>query len=139
VLQTREKLIDQFEIELHNYSSRINLLALTKTQGTEQLARFIRNWARSQHLRCDREVHLGATRSLAKSGYFYKGYLDFVIGESLAIEIDSTNKRWSLMKLEHAAQFGFAPVWIRWYSAQSFSVPTTVRLIMLPNRPHKRN
>jgi hypothetical protein len=139
VLQAQQELIDQLEIELHGYSSRMNLLALNKAQGTQRLTRFIHDWAHSRNLLCEKEVCLGATRTLVKSGYIYWGYLDFVIDEWLAIEIDSSNKRWSLEKLEHAAHVGFVPVWIRWYSAQRFCVPPTVRLIMLPNRPHKRN
>ncbi len=134
VHKDREQVIDQLEIELRDYSSRINLLALSREQGTYQLTRFIRTWANAIDLSCEREVHLGATRLLRKSGYPYKGYLDFVIGRWLAIEIDSANKHWSLKKLEDAAQRGFVPVWIRWCAPQKLSVPPTVRLILLPTR-----
>lgn len=137
--KNRAELIDHLEIELQDYSSHIKLIEMGRAQGTERLTRFICNWARSYDLHCQREVHLGATRLLPKSGYFYKGYLDFVLSGWLAIEIDSSNKHWSLNKLEHAAQIGLAAVWIRWYSAQKFCIPQGVRLIMLQYRPYKHN
>jgi hypothetical protein len=113
-------------MDLHGYSRLVDLLALSKANGTHQLAGFIRSWAHSRNLVCEQEVHVGACRQLKKSGYLYRGYLDFVIDRRLAIEIDSTNKRWSLIKLEHAAQVGLAPVWIRWCSAQKLCVPVCV-------------
>ena len=47
------------------------------------------------------------------------GYVDLVIrrgGEQpdLAIEIDSTDKAWSLEKLRHAAAAGMHAIWVRW-------------------------
>ena len=47
------------------------------------------------------------------------GYLDVVVRRGggqpdLAIEIDSTQKTWSLDKLRHAASAGMHAIWIRW-------------------------
>jgi hypothetical protein len=47
------------------------------------------------------------------------GFVDVVVrrGEgrpSVAIEIDSTDKPWSVVKLQHAAAAGMHAIWVRW-------------------------
>jgi hypothetical protein len=47
------------------------------------------------------------------------GYLDIVVRRGagwpdIAIEIDSTDKPWSVTKLRHAAAAGMHAIWIRW-------------------------
>jgi hypothetical protein len=64
------------------------------------------------------EFPCGATRKL-KAGHEYRGFIDlfavFPDQSSLAIEIDRSNKAWSLEKLEHVAtQRNCRVLWIRW-------------------------
>ncbi len=132
--KARQELVDQLEMELRGLASRIHLLTLSRTEGTQELTAFLCHWAKVRHLNCAREVFLGATRPMRNSGFLYRGYLDFVIDDWLAIEIDSANKRWSLSKLDDALRRGLTPVWIRWCSPQKLCVPPAVRLILLPTR-----
>jgi hypothetical protein len=56
-----------------------------------------------------REVYLGLNRPKSN----YRGYLDFVIEAEVnkyTIEIDSSNKKWSLQKLIHSNEKGFIPI-----------------------------
>lgn len=134
VLQCRQELVDRLEFDLHRYASQIHLLDLSRPQGTKELNNFLCRWALMHKLNYAREVCLGAARRTRKSGFPYRGYVDFLVDGWLAIEIDSANKRWSLAKLEQASQRGFIAVWIRWKAPQKVKVPATVRLILLPTR-----
>ena len=47
------------------------------------------------------------------------GFVDVLISRGgaaphVAIEIDSTDKAWSVVKLQHAAAAGMHAVWVRW-------------------------
>ena len=67
------------------------------------------------------------------------GFVDVVVhrgGDAphLAIEIDSTDKPWSLAKLRHAADAGMQAVWIRWGDEEWAGVYDDVDVIQLPAR-----
>ena len=74
------------------------------------------------------------------------GFVDVVVrrgaGEpDLAIEIDSTDKPWSMDKLRHAAAQGMEAIWIRWGSDEWAGVYEDVDVIQLwwDRRPaHRR-
>ena len=134
VLQARQELVDLLEMELRSYAAGISLVALGRTHGTLELTKLVCNWAHAHHLRCEQEVDLGLARFSRRTGHSYRGLLDFVIGQWLAIEIDSSNKHWSLTKLLHAGQLGYVPVWVRWFTPHRLYVPTAVHLIVLPDR-----
>ena len=65
------------------------------------------------------------------------GYVDLVInrgpvGPDLAIEIDSTDKPWSLAKLRYAAAAGMHAIWVRWGDQAWAGVYDEVDVIQLP-------
>ncbi len=50
----------------------------------------------------------------------------------IAIEIDSADKPWSLVKLRYAAAAGMRPVWVRWGDQDWAVAHTDVDVIQLP-------
>jgi hypothetical protein len=105
-----------------------------RNKGTEFITSSIESFARGRGLACEREVFLGLNRKT--SGY--KGLIDMVIksteGIGYAIEIDSSNKKWSLEKLLHAHSTGYVPIWVRWCAKINIQIPTVVNLIDLTDK-----
>ena len=65
------------------------------------------------------------------------GFLDVIVrrgagSPDLAIEIDSTDKRWSVAKLRHAAAAGMHAVWVRWGDDAWAGAFDDVDVIQLP-------
>src|SRR5262245_15290674 len=84
---------------------------------TARITSAIVEWAilRGWSVRTEARVLVPRARSPA-SGL---GYVDVLVGRGapdpdLAIEIDSTDKQWSLAKLRHAAEGGMQAIWVRW-------------------------
>jgi len=66
----------------------------------------------------------------------YFGYLDLIVhrgqGEvDIAVEIDQTDKPWSVAKLQYAMALGMEAVWIRW-SGSDWTDVDGVHVIHLP-------
>lgn len=105
-----------------------------RNRGTEVLTSSIESFARSRGLMCEREVFLGLKRKTDG----YKGLIDIIIkgpeGTPYAVEIDSSNKKWSLEKLLHAYRKGYVPIWVRWCAKINIQIPTVVNLIDLTNK-----
>jgi len=105
-----------------------------RDRGTELVTLSIENFAREQKFEIKKEVFLGLKRK--KDGY--KGFVDIIIkrpdGIRYAIEIDSSNKKWSLEKLLHAHSIGYVPIWIRWCAKVNMEIPAVINLIDLTNK-----
>jgi hypothetical protein len=105
-----------------------------RNRGTEFITSSIESFARSRGLACEREVFLGLNRKTDG----YKGLIDVIIkrpeGMPYAIEIDSSNKRWSLEKLLHAHSIGYVPIWVRWCAKINIEIPTVINLIDLTDK-----
>jgi hypothetical protein len=93
-----------------------DLRLLTTGAATTSITRTVLAWAIAKGwiARTEARVRLEPGRGLSSIGY-----VDIVVrrGGSLpdiAIEIDSTDKPWSLTKLRHAARGGMHAIWIRW-------------------------
>jgi hypothetical protein len=100
-----------------------NALFALPTEGlwtaavTSRLTRRIVSWAgeRGWVVRTEARVILpGRAGAGDRLGYVDALVLRSPDGHDLAIEIDSTDKDWSLAKLRHAAAAGMRAVWIRW-------------------------
>jgi hypothetical protein len=102
-----------------------------RNRGTEFITSSIESFAHSQELTYEREVFLGLNRKTSGR----KGLIDMVIkspeGIGYAIEIDSSNKKWSLEKLLHAHSIGYVPIWVRWCTKIDIEIPTVINLIDL--------
>ncbi|OHB56582.1 MAG: hypothetical protein A2173_01835 [Planctomycetes bacterium RBG_13_44_8b] len=106
----------------------------SRNKGTELITSSIENFASGQRVECEKEVFLGLRRK--RDGH--KGLVDIIIrspdGIRYAIEIDSSNKKWSLEKLLHAHSIGYVPIWVRWNAEININVPVVINLIDLTNK-----
>jgi hypothetical protein len=128
---TAKEWVTQLDRDLQYYAELISLPTMSRNSGTTFLSRFIREWSREHGLRCEGEVDI----EVDLDGWLNprKGRLDFVIDDYIAIEIDTSNKQWSLKKLEYSLDLGYFPVWIRWsYWGELFNMPPGIHLIVLP-------
>src|SRR4051794_30313331 len=80
---------------------------------TARITRAVVEWAlaRGWAPRTEARVDAGAAERL--------GFVDVIVrrgngGSDLAIEIDSTDKPWSVEKLRHAVAAGMEAIWVRW-------------------------
>jgi hypothetical protein len=90
---------------------------LTTAAVTVCLTRRIVRWAtdRGWLVRTEARVNVpGPAHTGDRLGYIDVLVLRRSAGRNLAIEIDSTDKDWSLAKLRHAAVAGMRAVWVRW-------------------------
>jgi hypothetical protein len=105
-----------------------------RNRGTDVLTSSIESFARGRGLECEREVFLGLKRKTDG----YKGLIDVIIkrpeGTLYAIEIDSSNKKWSLEKLLYAYRKDYVPIWVRWCTKINIEIPSVVNLIDLTNK-----
>src|SRR5436190_2232336 len=65
------------------------------------------------------------------------GFVDVIVRRGVplpdvAIEIDSTNKPWSVVKLRHVAAAGVQAIWVRWGDAEWAGVYPDFDVIQLP-------
>lgn len=111
----------------------------SKNKGTELITSSIENFAQAQSFEYEKEVFLGLRRKTDG----YKGLIDIIIKKlnekQYAIEIDSSNKKWSLEKLLDAYKKGYVPIWIRWCAKINIDIPAVINLIDLTNKEIKFN
>ena len=101
-----------------------------RKKGTDLITSEICNFALKNGYKYSREVYLGLHRPTSN----YAGYIDLTIvaqTNRYAIEIDSSNKKWSLQKLLHAGTIGYIPIWVRWSVKIKMDVPKQINLIDL--------
>ncbi len=120
----------------------LELEGLSTRATTTEITRAIIRWslARGWPVRTEARVGLLA-RSAADPRL---GYIDAIVRRGngqpdLAIEIDSTDKQWSVDKLLHAAVAGMDAVWVRWGDDIWAGSYEGVHVIQLPaRRRHER-
>lgn len=119
--------------ELNDYLGHLDLTEFrrgNRNEGTKFLTAKVIEFSRRFGFSYQTEISLGLKRPTSD----YWGYLDFVLekgNERFAIEIDSSNKKWSLQKLLHAHGLGYKAIWIRWCVPMRINVPNDVYLIDL--------
>jgi hypothetical protein len=105
---------------------------LDRKEGTKHLSEIIAGTARSLGYRCIPEYPAGLINGR-------NSYIDFVctmrlgLGKTfcIAIELDSSNKELSTVKLEEMKARGFIPIWIRWKTPIHITTPPDIYLIDL--------
>ena len=105
-----------------------------RKNGTKEISKAIISIARKYNYRCIPEYPAGKINGRGS-------YIDFVFSSRgrqilsgwnlIAIELDSSNKKNSLMKLEVLKERGFQSVWIRWNTLNKLNIPEGVHLIQL--------
>jgi hypothetical protein len=112
----------------------LDVSRLTTGRTTRYITHAIGQWAheRGWSVRTEAPVAVGdAAISATQSGF-----VDVVIrrggtSPDIAIEIDSADKPWSVVKLQHAAAAGMRAVWIRWGDDEWAGVYDDVDVIQL--------
>ena len=94
----------------------IDTRRLTTAATTRAITRAIGRWALAQGwgVRTEARVEVPANQNIAQLGF-----VDVLVSRGtphpeVAIEIDSTDKPWSVVKLQHAAAAGMHAIWVRW-------------------------
>ena len=90
---------------------RLETSTLTTGAMTARITRAVVDWAAQNGWPTRNEACVGVETRV--------GYVDVIVlrqpaAPDLAIEIDSTDKPWSIDKLRHAAAAGMHPIWVRW-------------------------
>jgi len=117
--------------------------ALTTAAVTARITRAIVEWAAARGWVTRSEARVGVPGWSREGAQL--GYVDVIVRRGrdqpdLAIEIDSTDKPWSVAKLRHTAAAGMHPVWIRWGDDAWAGALEDVDVIQLPvtRRPASR-
>ncbi|HYI22520.1 MAG TPA: hypothetical protein VEX62_07775 [Candidatus Limnocylindrales bacterium] len=121
--------------ELAAYLFELDPRSLTTGATTTHITRAVLAWAVEKGWLARTEARVVAPNGM--DGASAIGFVDVVIrrGHSLAdvvIEIDSTDKQWSLAKLRHAAAAGMHAIWIRWGEETWAGAYEDVDVIQLP-------
>jgi len=132
-VDTDAEFTDALATELFN----LELRRLTTASVTASITRAIVRMARGHgwHVRTEArvEVPLALRAGLAEQ----LGFVDVLVSRGqpfpdVAIEIDSTDKPWSVVKLKHVAAAGMHAIWVRWGDDAWAGVYDDVDVIQLP-------
>lgn len=120
--------------ELARIAFSVDTSGMSAKAITALLTREIVTWALSKGWSVKTEARVEPSRVPRRRTEY--GYIDVVVrpGEGLpdlAIEIDQTDKPWSIAKLQYAMALGMEAVWIRWSGADWIDVEG-IHVIHLP-------
>jgi hypothetical protein len=100
---------------------------------TAAITRRIVGWASAQgwRVRTEARVEVGSSTQVQ-----HLGFVDVLVCRGgglpdVAIEIDSADKPWSVVKLRHAAAAGMCAIWVRWGDGDWAGVYDDVDVIQL--------
>ncbi|MEP7379341.1 MAG: hypothetical protein ABI725_07250 [Chloroflexota bacterium] len=110
---------------------RLETSTLTTSGVTARITRAILEWAAARGWATRKEARVGVGQGARL------GFVDVIVLRQpelpdMAIEIDSTDKPWSVDKLRHAAAAGMHAIWIRWGDAEWAGAFADVDVIQLP-------
>jgi hypothetical protein len=110
---------------------RLEASTLTTSAVTARITRAVIDWAAARGWATRREARVGVGEETRL------GFVDVIVlrqpaAPDVAIEIDSTDKPWSVDKLRHAAAAGMHPVWIRWGDDEWAGAFDDIDVIQLP-------
>jgi hypothetical protein len=114
--------------ELANVLFDLDEASLTTRAMTARITRTVVEWALANGW---------APRTEARVDAEQLGFVDVIVrtqdgAPDLAIEIDSTDKPWSVAKLRHAVAAGMDAIWVRWGDEAWAGVYDEVDVIQLP-------
>ncbi len=122
---------------LHRSLTMLDLDGLPNTGITARISTEVaRVLAESGLGKVYRELSTGDRLQPPTSSAPRRGYVDFAVIRAdvvvLVIEIDRSDKRFSLTKLEHFRERGAAVIWVRWGKPTRLQVPDGVELVEIP-------
>jgi hypothetical protein len=108
---------------------------LTTGAVTTRITRAVVEWAATHGWRARGEARVSVPASEGERAQ--RGFVDVIVHRGpeepdLAIEIDSTDKPWSVAKLRHAVAAGMHAIWIRWGDDAWAGAFDDVDVIQLP-------
>jgi hypothetical protein len=116
---------------------------LTTGAVTARITRAVIEWAAARGWSTRGEARVGVPALDGEPAQL--GFVDVIVHRApaqpdLAIEIDSTDKPWSVAKLRHAVAAGMHAIWIRWGDDALAGAFDDVDVIQLPvtRRPTSR-
>ena len=116
---------------------------LTTGAVTARITRAILEWAAARGWAARGEARVGVPALDGERAQL--GFVDVIVRRGpaqpdLAIEIDSTDKPWSVAKLRHAVAAGMHAIWVRWGDDEWAGAFDDVDVIQLPvtRRPASR-
>jgi hypothetical protein len=122
-----------FTDELATELFRLDAGRLATSGVTKHITRAIVRWAdgRAWRVRTEARVEVGAEMSAGQLGF-----VDVIVARGgglpdVAIEIDSTDKPWSVVKLQHAVRAGMHAIWVRWGDDEWAGIYDEVDVIQL--------
>lgn len=130
-METDAQFTDALAAELF----RLELRSLTTASVTAAITRSIVCLARGHgwRVRTEARVEVPLTSGIPQQ----LGYVDVLVSRGrpypdVAIEIDSADKPWSVVKLRHAAAAGMHSIWVRWGDDAWAGVYADLDVIQLP-------
>src|SRR3954452_15985902 len=110
---------------------------LATAQITSVITRRIVRWAHESGWPCRTEGRFDVDGGIAARDRQRLGFVDVLVHRGaphadVAIEIDSADKPWSVVKLQHAAAAGMHAIWVRWGDDACAGIYDEVDVIQLP-------
>jgi hypothetical protein len=130
----RQRQLTRATSSLREWLAHIEFADLSRSAVTEFLTDHVAAWGRSNGFDIQTEVEAVATKR--KSYGRHIGLLDVLCthrsGQQIAVEIDNTNKVWSIEKLAAEADSGKLALWVKWGAPASLSlIPEKIGVIEL--------
>jgi hypothetical protein len=115
----------------------LDLERLTTAVVTATITRAIVRMARARGWQARTEARVEVPTSLSGRLAQQLGFVDVLVSRGrpfrdVAIEIDSTDKPWSVLKLQHVAAAGMHAIWVRWGDEAWAGVYDDIDVIQLP-------
>jgi len=117
---------------LTRWLSEVRVTGLSAREATALITQHTVRWGHANGWTVDLEREALIARRTGRR--MYHGHLDVFCWRDdhlpcIAIEIDRSNKRWSVEKLLAEADTGNIALWGRWYGTTRIAVPDTVGLV----------
>src|SRR3954447_21778468 len=127
----------QFTDELAQVLYELNAGGLATAQVTAAITNRIVGWAHDRGWSVRTEGRVDVARKRTSTAAEQLGFVDVLIRRGapypdVAIEIDSTDKPWSVVKLQHAAASGMHGIWVRWGDDAWAGIYDRIDVIQLP-------
>lgn len=125
---------DSVADDLANVLFATDLRGLPTAAVTARITRLVVAWARARGWVTRTEARVDVPTGPTAPDQL--GFVDVVVRRAdrlpdLAIEIDSADKPWSVIKLQHAAAAGMHAIWVRWGDKKCAGVYDEVDVIQL--------
>ncbi|MBF6215779.1 hypothetical protein IU487_32800 [Nocardia puris] len=122
----------QLASSLTSWLADVRVTGLSAREATALITEQTVRWAHANGWTVDLEREALIARRTGRR--MYHGHLDVFCWRDdhlpcIAIEIDRSNKRWSVEKLLAEADTGNIALWVRWYGTTRIVLPNTVGLV----------